>query len=171
MVVTYDEHGGFFDHVSPPALRTDPPPGALYQRAFETLGVRVPAFVISPFVDPKTVFKERLDHTSILKLIGQKFGKDGSYSTLVDSRPVGSVADILNAPGSQRPAPQIPSLVPYLRKQPAPAGFLPGTPPTTPIQQGFQDALNVMRNHPDRPAGKFDHLISKFPEMPAVTQP
>jgi phospholipase C len=37
MVVTYDEHGGFFDHVSPPALRTDPPPGALYQRAFETL--------------------------------------------------------------------------------------------------------------------------------------
>ena len=33
MVVTYDEHGGFFDHVSPPALRTEPPPGALYQRA------------------------------------------------------------------------------------------------------------------------------------------
>ena len=43
MVVTYDEHGGFFDHVSPPALRTDPPAGALY-KGFETLGVRVPAF-------------------------------------------------------------------------------------------------------------------------------
>jgi phospholipase C len=170
MVVTYDEHGGFFDHVSPPALRTEPPPGALYQRAFETLGVRVPAFVISPFVNPKTLFKERLDHTSILKFIGQKFGKNGSYSALVDSRPVGSVADVLNAPDSQRPAPAIPSLVPYLQRQPAAAGFLPGTAPTTPIQQGFQDALSVIRNHPDRPTGKFDHLLSQFPAKPAVTQ-
>jgi phospholipase C len=38
MVVTYDEHGGFFDHVSPPALRPDPPPGARYQNGFDTLG-------------------------------------------------------------------------------------------------------------------------------------
>ena len=42
MIVTYDEHGGFFDHVSPPAIRTDPPPGINYP-GFDTLGVRVPA--------------------------------------------------------------------------------------------------------------------------------
>jgi phospholipase C len=118
MVVTYDEHGGFFDHVSPPALQTDPPAGALYQRGFETLGVRVPAFVISPLVNSKTVFNDRLDHTSILKLIGQKFGKNGSYSDLVDKRPVGSVWDVLNSPDSQRAAPAIPSLDPYLQNLP-----------------------------------------------------
>lgn len=163
MVVTYDEHGGFFDHVSPPALRTDPPVGALYQKGFETLGVRVPAFVISPFVNPKTVFKSLLDHTSILKFLGQKFGKNGSYSGLVDKRAVGSVLDVLDAQTSQRAAPGIPSLVPYLQKQPEAAGFLPGTVAETPIQQGFQEALETIRTHPDRPAGKFDDLLANFP--------
>ena len=56
MIVTYDEHGGFFDHVSPPALRTDPPLGVAYKRGFDTLGVRVPGFVISPFVKPEDGF-------------------------------------------------------------------------------------------------------------------
>jgi len=168
MVVTYDEHGGFFDHVSPPALHTAPPTGALYQKGFDTLGVRVPAFVISPFVEPKAVFKERLDHTSILKFIGQKFGKNGSYSDLVANREVGSVLDVLHAPTSERPAPGIPSLNPYLQKQPAAAGFVPGTLPETPIQQGFQDALDTIRTHPDKPAGKFDHLLVRFPPQSRV---
>jgi phospholipase C len=163
MVVNYDEHGGFFDHVSPPALRTDPPAGALYQRGFETLGVRVPAFVISPFVKPKTVFNDRLDHTSILKFIGQKFGKNRSYSDLVDRRPVGSVGDVLNVSNSQRAAPAGPSLDPYLQKQPPSAGFVPGTAPDTPIQKGFQDALDTIRTHPDKPVGKFDDLLTNFP--------
>jgi len=163
MVVTYDEHGGFFDHVSPPALRTEPLAGALYQKGFETLGVRVPAFVISPFVNPKTVFNDRLDHTSVLKFIGQKFGKKGSYSDLVDDRTVGSVWDILNRPDSQRAAPTIPSLDPYLAKQSRSAGFLPGTAPDTPIEQGFQDALDNIRTHIDKPVGKFEHLLTRFP--------
>src|ERR1700693_455522 len=163
MVVTYDEHGGFFDHVSPPALRTDPPVGALYQKGFETLGVRVPAFVISHFVSPKTVYNGRLDHTSILKFLGQKFGKNGSYSEVVDKRAVGSVLDVLNGPTSKRAAPGIPSLVPYLQKQPEAAGFLPGTKAETPIQQGFQEALDTIRTQPNKPAGKFDDLLVNFP--------
>ena len=162
MVVTYDEHGGFFDHVSPPALRTDPPQGAPYKRGFDTLGVRVPSFVISPFVTPKTVFKQLLDHTSILKFIGQKFGNGGSYSNLVDQRAVGSVLDVLNRSNPQ-PAPAIPSLVPYLQKQPAIAGFTPGTVPTAPIPQGFQIALDDIRTHPQNTQGKFDDLLAQFP--------
>src|SRR5579862_3119524 len=50
MVVTYDEHGGFFDHVSPPLVQTAPPAGANYSTPFGSLGVRVPGFVISPLV-------------------------------------------------------------------------------------------------------------------------
>ena len=162
MVVTYDEHGGFFDHVSPPALRTDPPPGARYQKGFDTLGVRVPGFVISPFVAPKTVFSQTLDHTSVLKFIGQKFGPGGSYSDLVDQRAVGSVLDVLNNPNPQ-PAPAIPSLVPYLQKQPGLAGFVPGTVPSAPIPQGFQIALDDIRTHPQNSDGKFADLLTSFP--------
>jgi phospholipase C len=94
IIITYDEHGGFFDHVSPIPLITNPPEGANYP-PFETSGVRVPALVVSPFVEPGTVYKGVLDHTSILKFIGQVFGK-GGYSSEVDKRPVGSVLDVLN---------------------------------------------------------------------------
>ncbi|HET7086958.1 MAG TPA: alkaline phosphatase family protein [Rhizomicrobium sp.] len=168
MVVTYDEHGGFFDHVSPPALKTVPPTGASWQNPFVTLGVRVPGFVISPFVNPGTVFSSLLDHTSILKFIGQKFGPDGKYSDLVSNRPVGSVLDVLNASDSQRPAAAIPSLNPYLSKDPMAAGFTPGSVPKTQLQDGFQRALDTIRTHPEKPPGKFDELLASFPPRPGV---
>jgi phospholipase C len=163
MIITYDEHGGFFDHVSPPFLRTDPPAGAHYNRPFETLGVRVPAFVVSPFVKPRTVFNRRLDHTSILKFIGQKFGRAGRYSDLVDKRAVGSVLDVLDPRNYERTAPAIPSLQPYLQKQQPRAGFVPGTAPGTPLQNAFQNALDSIRAHPDKPGSKFDDLLAAFP--------
>ncbi len=162
MIVTYDEHGGFFDHVSPPGIRTNPPPGAHYPKGFDTLGIRVPAFVVSPFVKPGTVFNDCLDHTSILKFIGQKFGLAGSYSDLVDQRPVGSVWDVLSEP-SHQPAVAIPSLAPYLQKQPDVAGFTPGTLPETRMQHGFQYALDDIRTSPHAPEEKFADLLDKFP--------
>jgi hypothetical protein len=103
-----------------------------------------------------------LDHTSILKFIGQRFGKAGSYSDLVDKRAVGSVLDVLNEQ-TPRPAPGIPSLVPYLAKQPSHAGFLPGTTPDTPLQKGFQNALDTIRTHPDKPTESFAPILAAFP--------
>ena len=71
-IVTYDEHGGFFDHgVAPHAAPDDRP-------AFTSYGVRVPAFAISPWVrrmstpraiDPDSLF----DHTSLIKTILRRF--------------------------------------------------------------------------------------------------
>jgi phospholipase C len=162
MVVTYDEHGGFFDHVSPPAIKTDPPPGDTYP-SFNSLGVRVPAFVLSPFVKPGTVYNGLLDHTSVLKFIGQKFGPGGRYSDLVDQRPTGSVIKVLNASDSNIPAAAIPSLNPYLAKDPKAAGFLPGKAPETEMQEGFQKALDTIRQLPEMQAGKFDGLLAAFP--------
>jgi phospholipase C len=167
MVVTYDEHGGFFDHVSPPMITTQPPPGASYP-AFHSLGVRVPGFVVSPFVKPGTVYNGLLDHTSILKFIGQKFGPDGVYSDLVHQRAVGSVLDVLNAANPHVPAAAIPSLNPYLAKDPRAAGFVPGKAPETEMQNGFQKALDTIRAHSERPAGKFDDLLATFPPRPEV---
>ena len=86
MIATYDEHGGFFDHVSPPRIPTAPSAGAKYPPPFDTLGVRVPAYIISPFAPAGTVSHNLLDHTSVLKLLGEKFGS-GSYSAIVACRP------------------------------------------------------------------------------------
>jgi phospholipase C len=88
LIVTYDEHGGFFDHVQPPAIGTLP---AGPYDAFSTLGLRVPSLVVSPFVDAATVSHGRFDHTSILQLLGERFG-NGHYSADVDRRHHGTPA-------------------------------------------------------------------------------
>jgi phospholipase C len=68
LVVTYDEHGGFFDHFTPPAAADDKP-------AFRTYGVRVPALVVSPFTPRASVSSVIYDHTSIIKTILLRFCK------------------------------------------------------------------------------------------------
>jgi phospholipase C len=65
LVITYDEHGGFFDHV--------PPPEAPVVSAIDRYGVRLPAFVVSPWVAPKQVTDVVFDHTSIIKTIIRRF--------------------------------------------------------------------------------------------------
>ncbi len=97
MVVTYDEHGGFFDHVQPLPVVTNPPAGAAYT-PFISTGVRVPSMIVSPLVPPGGVFSNPFDHTSILKFIGDKFN-GGSYSPEVDNRAgVGSLSEVFAQP-------------------------------------------------------------------------
>jgi phospholipase C len=78
MFLTYDEHGGFYDHVaSPPAPIPDniPPmlkPGNV-QATFDHYGIRVPVTVISPWARPHFVSHTINDHTSILKFIEDRF--------------------------------------------------------------------------------------------------
>lgn len=67
LVVTYDEHGGFYDHVTPPYT------AAPESVAFRSLGVRVPALVVSPWVDRQLVSSTQFDHASIIKTILLKF--------------------------------------------------------------------------------------------------
>jgi len=73
-IVVYDEHGGFYDHVSPPAIvnadgknwagspATTPDPPFDFTR----LGVRVPAVLISPYIEPGTIDHRVYDHSSII---------------------------------------------------------------------------------------------------------
>jgi phospholipase C len=79
LIVTWDEHGGFYDHVTPPAA---PPPGDTIMTAdashfgfdFATYGVRVPAVVISPFVEKNLIDHRLYDHTSVLATTRELFG-------------------------------------------------------------------------------------------------
>ncbi len=71
LIVLYDEHGGFFDHVPPP--RTIAPDDNTELFAFNVLGFRVPALLVSPMLDPgviSTVF----DHTSLLRMASGLWG-------------------------------------------------------------------------------------------------
>jgi len=78
-VLTYDEHGGCYDHVPPPWGAT--PPDAVageFGFGFDRFGVRVPTLLISPLIAPGTVYRvpagsTPLDHTSVLKTIQQRW--------------------------------------------------------------------------------------------------
>lgn len=81
LIVTYDEHGGFFDHVSPLSI-----PDVVGGFSFQTTGLRVPAILVSPYVTPGGVFSGKLDHTAILQLLADKLDPDKSYSSAVSAR-------------------------------------------------------------------------------------
>jgi len=70
LIVLYDEHGGFFDHVVPPA--TVPPDDYTQYYAFDRLGFRVPAIFVSPMLDPGVV-NTVYDHTSLLRMAAEKW--------------------------------------------------------------------------------------------------
>jgi len=153
LIVTYDEHGGFFDHVPPPRIPTTPPPDAFYETPFQSLGVRVPGYVLSPFVSPGRIYSEILDHTSILKFIGKKFG-DATYSEVVDDRTVGNVFDVLDLDEAREDIPAIP--VPPLAPAPVVAQAV------NPQQQAFEQAWQQMKkDHPDDSLRKFPDLMRK----------
>lgn len=71
LVVAYDEHGGFYDHVPPPAAVA--PDEFTKEFAFNRLGVRVPAILISPWL-ARGVDHTVFDHTSLLKYLTEKWG-------------------------------------------------------------------------------------------------
>jgi phospholipase C len=70
-VILYDEHGGFYDHVSPPPGKA--PDNHREEWTFDRLGVRVPALLVSPWVEAR-VEPTPFDHTSLLKYLTDKWG-------------------------------------------------------------------------------------------------
>jgi len=96
LVVTFDEWGGFFDHVPPP---TGPVTQAEQALGYTDglLGFRIPVLLISPFAARRTVQHEVFEHTSILRLIEERWGleplalRDASARSL--ARALGNCAD------------------------------------------------------------------------------
>lgn len=70
LIIFYDEHGGFYDHVEPPAAI--PPDDRHQEYTFDRLGVRVPAILVSPWVDQR-IEPTQFDHTSVLKYLTDKW--------------------------------------------------------------------------------------------------
>ena len=156
MIVNYDENGGFFDHVKPLPIPTNPRPEAHFAYGpFRTTGPRVPAYLISPFVKAGSVYSGNLDHTSVLKCIAKRFA-EGSYSPEVDARPVGDIWDALELEAPRGDDADFPP-------PPTVAGFTPNATPTEPIPQAFQDAAaKAKAAAPVQAQQKFPELFSHF---------
>ena len=79
LLVVYDEHGGIYDHVVPPACPADKftapanSTGTGMEFKFDRLGVRVPAILISPWIPKNTVVDRVFDHASIPATITKFF--------------------------------------------------------------------------------------------------
>ena len=78
LIITYDENGGTFDHVPPPAAI---PPDSIHTTPFnfDRYGVRVPAVIVSPYIKPRTILRPTtgaqypFDHTSIIATLRKRF--------------------------------------------------------------------------------------------------
>ncbi len=95
LIWTYDEHGGYYDHVPPPAaIPPDDVPPALVAGdppgGFDRYGFRVPCAVVSPYAKENYVSHTVYDHTSILKTVEEKWNlpaltrRDANANSLFD---------------------------------------------------------------------------------------
>jgi phospholipase C len=177
LLFMYDEHGGYYDHVPPP--RSIPPddikpavapaPGAPAE--WSSYGLRVPAFVISPFARRNYVSHVVHDHTSVLRFIETKFNlgaltrRDANASNLLDSldlhshpcflEPPALAAPGLPATGStcepETPPPPIPSTV---ASSPAPATLRASAAAAHPLSATQQAKIELL-----------DHACQRVPAL------
>jgi phospholipase C len=121
LIWTYDEHGGYYDHVPPPrAIRPDNIPPEIkvppdLPGAYDRYGFRVPAVIVSPYARKNYVSHVVHDHTSVMKLIETKWNlgaltyRDANADNLLDSVDFKSKPAFLEPP--TLPAPALPASV------------------------------------------------------------
>jgi phospholipase C len=113
-VVTYDEHGGFFDHVSPPQTVDS-------NDEFKQLGFRVPALVAGPFVRKGCVVSTPFDHVSVIRTVQRRFGLQSLNARMDATNDLSSCIDPAYIGDPQPPVmiPPVPvSMSKVFRKQP-----------------------------------------------------
>lgn len=155
LILNYDEHGGFFDHVPPLAVGYHDPGGT----AFTTTGPRVPAIVAGPYA-PRGVSHVALDHTSVLQLLAERFGKPGeSYSAAVEDRRrqgIHSVSEVLAA-GANNTA--------SCRFAPPRAFAVPTSETPPELRPAFDAAFRALvAKHPTE-------ALRKYPELSGYRKP
>jgi phospholipase C len=155
LFLTFDENGGFFDHVPPPT----PPPGTpgeyitvpavpdpTFAGAFTGpigLGFRVPMLIISPFSRGGFVSSGVFDHTSILRFLETRFGAEVPNLSAWRRAAVGDLTSAFNFAAPDPSIPNLPSTtqaIPQVIQQCVanPDGILPytvPTPQTLPMQE------------------------------------
>jgi phospholipase C len=157
LVVTFDEHGGFWDHVPPPQIPYAPPAMATYTKAFESLGLRVPGLVVSPLVSPMRVAHELLDHTSVLQLLAEKFTPGTPFSPAVEKRRQSGIASVSAVLDLAAPRADLPLAPDFSIRLDMPLGE--NRPPVTPLEGTFEEAAwDMVRKFPKPTAQKYPEV-------------
>lgn len=115
LFLTYDEHGGLFDHVvPPPACPPDDSPVKLQPGdpdvPFDQLGIRVPMMVISPYAKKHFVSHHVYDHTSIVRFVEAKFVMPALSNRDANAEAPWEMFDFDAAPHKSPPTITIPEL-------------------------------------------------------------
>lgn len=103
LIITYDEHGGCYDHVAPPTGAVPPDDSAgEFGFDFTRFGPRVPTVLVSPLIAAGTVFRVAanampLDHTSILKTVEKRWSLPNLTARDSAALDVGSVLTLTAA--------------------------------------------------------------------------
>lgn len=131
LVITYDEHGGCYDHVPPPPTISpdgltgyDDDNGKFLAFGLDRLGVRVPAVVVSPYVPKGTIVRQQHDHTSVLRTLEDAFGlprlsrRDAAANSLLP------IASLTTARGDAPPSIAAPPLAAEAAQSDAPLSDL-----------------------------------------------
>ncbi len=171
-IIIYDEHGGCYDHVPPPAPVVSPdgivipvnePGGSGFE--FNRLGVRLPAVVVSPLIKQGTISNTVFDHTSIIRTAIECFDVKigGNQATLLNREANANYIDdeIINLtePRATTPPPP-PSITPR-----QPPGWVPEqkTPDKRRLTKFQKDMIRRAAHHLEEHHGKkVDHKKIKL---------
>lgn len=130
-ILTYDEHGGFFDHVVPPTTSDD-------EADFRQMGFRVPSIVAGPFVKTGCAVTTEFEHVSVLRTLARRFGLPSLNTRM-------SAANDLSS-----------CIQPAYFDAPRPAASLPAIP--IPFKQ-IEQRPEVTASHPEMRAALDQGLI------------
>lgn len=166
LLITYDEHGGCYDHVAPPFGAVPPDDASKHGEqgfTFNRFGVRVPTILVSPYIDAGTVFRSATntpyDHTSILATLKKWLQIPSSAmlsSARIASAPTFDTVLTLSVPRSGLPeiTPRSDSLTAFRT--------LMSEPPND-IQKSIIVALESKRLGRSLAITEVHDLLSKFP--------
>jgi len=122
LFLTYDEHGGFYDHVPPPPACIPDDIAPQLEKGdvdaeFDRYGFRVPVVVVSPFAKKKFVSHVVHDHTSILRFIETRFDLPALTRRDANADPMLEFFDFQNPPFLRPPRFKRPKVSPKLMEE------------------------------------------------------
>jgi phospholipase C len=138
LIVTYDEHGGFYDHV--------PPPPAIDDNAdFRQLGFRVPSLVIGPTVRRGCSVDDVFEHSSVIATATRRFGLDRLTARGDAAKDLSPCIDPRRIAGDTLPPPVIPSVTVSLSQLARRQELARRRPPSHPELHAAIDAMQLPR--------------------------
>lgn len=156
MIVYYDEHGGFCDHVPPPFIKYTTTEDTPF--TFNSCGVRIPAIIVSPLVKTGSVCHSVFDHTSVLQFLAEKFTPGTPYSDSVQNRRDQGIASITEALTNEVSwVPPVPPSAPITVN--TALGKTIETAPSDEMTKSFEYAANQLMEQKPAETGK------KYPEL------